>query len=214
MAFTLAVTLNVVSRGRALQSDNGALQADNKVVLSVEDPRPLAKAIQMLEDKYGFVITYEDPRYTHASEITDVTEKVRRDLNKFKPGKAPKVLIPKGGPLSFEYDEALTAKRTDQVALVQELINVYSSTGNAGKFRVEQRGEIINVIPTAVKNSAGEITPQASLLDALIKLPTEHRSGMKTLQAICASISRASSTRVLLVGAPLEMFSVIEMKRV
>ena len=57
----------------------------------------------MLENKYGWIITYEDPPYTHESELVDVTESVRRDLDKFKPGQAPKVFVPKGGELTFNY---------------------------------------------------------------------------------------------------------------
>jgi hypothetical protein len=201
----IVIVTSFVVRGRSALRGQGT-QESTKVNLSVQDPRPLAKAIETLEAKYGWVITYEDPRYTHASEITDVTETVRRDLKKFKPGRAPKVLIPKGGTLSFEYDEALTVKPADQVVLVQELINSYSATGNAGRFRVEHRHGLINVIPTAVKNTAGDFAHQTSLLDAIITVPAEQRSGMKTLQAICAAISQATGTRVLLVGAPLGMF--------
>jgi hypothetical protein len=40
-------------------------QGVSKVKLSVEDPRPVAKAIEMLVGKYGWVITYEDPLYVH-----------------------------------------------------------------------------------------------------------------------------------------------------
>ena len=71
--------------------------------ISVNDPRPVACAAETLEKKYGWTITYEDPPYVHESELVDVTDKVRRDLDKFEPGKAPRVLIPKGGTLTVEY---------------------------------------------------------------------------------------------------------------
>src|SRR6266481_1560768 len=60
------------------------MQANRKVKLSVQDPRPLAKAIETLESRNGWIITYEDPRYVNESEIADVTASVRRDLNNFK----------------------------------------------------------------------------------------------------------------------------------
>src|SRR5438128_1413597 len=71
-------------------SDRAATDADEKVKISVEDPRPLATAITMLEARFRWIITYEDPRYTNLGDISDVTERVRRDLDKYKPGKAPK----------------------------------------------------------------------------------------------------------------------------
>ena len=57
-------------------------QVVNKIKLSVKDPRPVAEAILKLEDQYGWVITYEDSRFVHDSEIVDVALKVRRDLDK------------------------------------------------------------------------------------------------------------------------------------
>ena len=42
--------------------------------VTVQDPRPVAEAIQELENRYGWQITYEDPPYIHYSDITDVTD--------------------------------------------------------------------------------------------------------------------------------------------
>jgi hypothetical protein len=217
----LGLTLSGVSHGRVWQSSDPALppivlrsQADNKPTslaknkghLSTEYGRPLAEAIEMLEAKYGFVITYEDPRYVHASEIEDVTEKISRHLNEFEPGKAPRLFVPKGGRLSFDYDEALVAKSDDHLSLVQQLIDANLAQGNAGRFRVEQQGPFIHVIPTAIKNERGHVVPQGSVLDALISLPKEQRSGFGTLDAICAAISQGAKTRVVPGTVPINLF--------
>jgi len=220
VALFLGLTLTGLSRGRVWQSedrtlpaiilssqvDKSRLSTSNKVHISIEDPRPLAQAIQTLEGRNGFVITYEDPRYIHSSEIEDVTEKVRRDLDKFEPGKAPRVLIPKGGVLSFDYDEALTWRSDYHLILVKQLIDANLAKGNAGRFRVEQQGAFIHVIPTATKNERGKVVAQASVLDAVISVPKAERSGMKTLEAICAAVSQVTGTRVEVVNAPLNAF--------
>src|ERR1700744_794113 len=39
--------------------------------LTVNDPRPIAEAVRTLEYKYGYVITYEDPRYIHPDDLQD-----------------------------------------------------------------------------------------------------------------------------------------------
>ena len=41
--------------------------------VTVQDPRPVANAIQELEKRYGWLITYVAPPYSHNSAITDVT---------------------------------------------------------------------------------------------------------------------------------------------
>ncbi len=184
----LAVTgiLNVATyaiRGRGMQ-------ANRRVKLSVQDPRPLAKAIETLESRSGWVITYEDPRYVNESEIS-----------------APKVLIPKGGALSIEYEvDPTTNKPADITLVVQQLLDAQSTSGNAGMFRLERNGEVIHVIPTAVKNTAGALTPQESVLDAVISLPAEDRTGMQLLDAICVSVSQATETRVVVGTIPLNLF--------
>jgi hypothetical protein len=219
VALVMGITLAVLGHGRKWhpddrplppsvlrsQADKSTLLANNKARLSIEDPRPLSEAIHMLEAKYGLVITYEDPRYTHPSEIVDVTEKVRRNLNKFELAKAPRVFVPKGGQLSFEYDDAL-ARTGYQAALVQQLIDANLAIGNAGRFRVEQQGAVVHVIPIASKNERGQVVPQASVLDAVISLPKAQRGGLETLEAICVAISQVTRTRVALGSAPLSLF--------
>ena len=71
-----------------------AMHKRNKDQLSVNDPRPVALAAETLEKKYGWIVTYEDPPYAYDGDLVDVTEKVRKDLDKFKPGEAPRVFIP------------------------------------------------------------------------------------------------------------------------
>src|SRR5690242_18095603 len=98
---SIGLFILVISAARGRNS-----QGVSEIKLTVEDPRPVAKAIETLEGEYGWVITYEDPRYVHDSEVADVTLKVRRDLDQFKPGEAPKVFAPAGGLLEFTYDVA------------------------------------------------------------------------------------------------------------
>src|SRR5215470_14748668 len=128
MRILLAICAVAVALGNC-----GAQERVTKAHLSVQDARPLAKAIEVLEGHYGLVITYEDPRYAHSSEISDVTLSVRRDLDKFKPGEAPRVLIPKGGTLALDYDVVSDAGRPGiRRAVVQELLRAYAASGNAG----------------------------------------------------------------------------------
>jgi len=42
--------------------------------LIVRNSRPVAEAIHELEKRYGWQITYEDPPYSHYSDLTDVTD--------------------------------------------------------------------------------------------------------------------------------------------
>jgi hypothetical protein len=196
----LFILMGFAARGRGSQGMR-------EVKLSVDDPRPVAKAIEMLEGKYGWVITYEDPRYAHDSEIADVTLKVRKDLAKYKPGDAPKVLVPKGGALEFTYDVMSDTKLpADPAMVVQKLLDAQAGCGTGGRFRLETRGRILHVIPTAIKNSAGELVHQESALDTIISLQQGEKTVLQKLENVCAAISRAINIPVVLGAVPDHWF--------
>ena len=72
------------------------LQVGQPLSIEAIDPRPLAEAIRVLEERHGWIVTSEDARYEHESDIEDVTLAVRKD------GKSePKIIVPKGGVLAF-----------------------------------------------------------------------------------------------------------------
>lgn len=181
--------------------------SDGKVRISVEDPRPVAKAITMLEARFGWAISYEDPRYINTSDISDVTETVRRDLDKFKPGKAPKVLVPRGGPFVFEYDYSRDSKRPDPDLILAALLAAHTGSGNAGRFRLVSSGRMFHVVPTAIKDISGKVVPQESVLDVTISLPAKERTGWQLIEALCAEVSRSVQLRVVVGSAPYGLLS-------
>lgn len=194
----VAIILSVTVRG---------MQQPSKESLSVNDARPVALGAETLEKKYGWIITYEDPPYAYESELVDVTEKVRRDLDKFKPGQAPKVFVPKGGELAFEYDiEPATKKPADPAVVVQQLLDTYAIALNPGVFRLERDGQRLHIIVAGSKGMDGVLVSRQSVLDAVITVPAQKRNGLELLNAFCAAISEASGTRVVVGGAPLNRF--------
>jgi len=60
--------------------------------ITVNDPRPLAQAIYQFEQMYGFVVTYEDPRFAH---LADLARRASRGVTD---------LIPRGGPFAATID--------------------------------------------------------------------------------------------------------------
>ena len=179
----------------------------NKERLSVDDPRPVATAAEMLERKYGWIVTYEDPPYAHESDLVDVTNKVRRDLDKYKPGQAPRVFVPKGGKLELEYDiDAVTKKPVAADVVVQQLLDTYAATnGIPGAFRLERDGQRLHIIGALAKDKNGVLTSHQSVLDTVITLPPQKRNGMKLLEDVCAAVSQSSGTRVLIATAPTNL---------
>ena len=178
-----------------------------KESLSVSDARPVMLAAQMLENKYSWIITYEDPPWGE-SESVDVAEKVRRDFHKYKPGESPKVLVPKGGELSFEYEiEPSTKKPADSAVVVQQLLDAYAIAFNPAVFRLDRDGQRLHIIGTASKDKDGVLVPHQSVFDAAITLPAQKRNGLELLKAFCEAVSETNHVAVRLGQVPLNLLS-------
>src|SRR6185369_16243131 len=125
------VTVVALTLGVAAKSEEELTRTS----LSVNGARPVLMAAEMLEKEFGWIITYEDPPYVHETDLVDVTDEVRKDSQKFKPGQAPRVLVPKGGELAFEFDiDPATEKPADPATVIQQLLDAYAFSGHPGIF--------------------------------------------------------------------------------
>jgi hypothetical protein len=88
----------------------GAEKVNSQIVeIDVDDPRPVAAAVDQLVARFGYAITYEDPRYAFSDDLKDVTAEVGRDLaRKYPKNDAPRILVPAGGQLRISVNAPLT----------------------------------------------------------------------------------------------------------
>jgi hypothetical protein len=181
-------------------------QRVDQLDIEVDDARPVAKAIDMLVDGHrDVVINYEDPPYAYEGDIRDVTTEVRRDLDRYEPGKAPKVLVPKGGVLKATYSIASdTGVPADWGDAVQALVNAQLLTGSGGRFRVQRDATAIHVIPTQIRDATGEWKPVQSVLDAPISLQKEG-NGVELLEAIAEAASQQTGQRIGVGTVPINL---------
>ena len=169
--------------------------------VSVKDSRPVAGAIMSLETKFGRVITYEDPPWVHPDDLDDVTESVRRDLQKYAPGKAPRVIVPRVAELNVEFS------RNDPVEVVlTEVLSASEHATSSATFRIDETNGIIHVIPTSIKGASGETIPIRSMLETPVQLPAQERNGMQMLEAWVDAVSASSKQRIIIGAAPLNLF--------
>ena len=202
------LTVAQIPNGATVRSSR--LQRENIRVekLTVDDGRPVAEAAAELEKRYGWVITYEDPIYVNDRQIADVTLQVRRDLDKYKPGEAPKVLVPKAGKLSISFNVQSDTGRPVNAApaIVRQLLNSNDCAGYAGRFRLKMNGEIMHIIPTAYKSKSGALVRQQAVFDSVITIPSQDRTVLQSLELLCDAISRPTVVKVVLGTIPQNLF--------
>lgn len=203
----LAIGIGTLLIGLAAIAASAAIsvrQVGNRVDLYVDDSRPVAEVVHELAARYGVVITYEDPRYAYEADLKDVTLEVRRDLDKYPPGQAPKVIVPMGGTLYLSYELPLRHDAVPRIEeILQKLATAQSATGTGGEFRVLHVGETYHVVPTRVRARNGAWVEQSSILDVPITIPKKLRSNDEMLDAICGAVSQAGGMTVSVGGGPV-----------
>jgi hypothetical protein len=167
--------------------------------LLISDGRPVAKAMEVLSDRHGLVITYEDPQYSFDGDLQDVTAAVSR--SPVKPGQ--KILVPRDRSFELTYSlSPATGKLEHPDALIRKILDAHLAAGGGSQFELIHQGHVFHVVPGMVKDSNGAWAAARSILDTAITVPVESRSGAKMVDAICNALSAAAKVRVAIGTAP------------
>jgi hypothetical protein len=180
-------------------------QALSYRALTVQDPRPVMKAAEILGLRHGIVIHYEDPTYVFAGDMTDASDLAFLAAN---PGKQH--LIPKGGRLDVEYPESQRALIRGNAALslseasilLQAVVNANDKRALPGSFLARQSGAAFLILPSSVKGANGMQQPTISPLDVKVTFPEQERNMAAFVELLCQQISR-SGTKVVIGTIPL-----------
>jgi hypothetical protein len=170
----------------------------------VDDPRPLAKSLETLEKRYGWVITYEDPRFASATDLVDVTDKVQKSRS---PASTSRTLIPRGGTFFYNYPRLTSPSDLSQASdLLEGVVSGYNDSGYPGTFRLALVDGIFHVTPATVRGRDGRYISQSSILETRITVPAKKlRDGAAMLNALAAVLSKASGHKVLVGTIPTKL---------
>jgi hypothetical protein len=152
------------------------------LAVTVDDPRPLAAVVANLEDKFGWIVTYEDPRFLHPQDSRDVTKEVRKTS---RAGQAP-ILVPRGGPFTFVEPSEIRSSAAQQPEVLQALLDQYAASGYPGKFAVRRTDSVFHVVPTATRNAKGAQQASTSILDKRISQTAGNRTVMDAVEILAA----------------------------
>jgi len=193
MRLALLLIIAIALYSKPVDAQTGSYDT---VKVTVGTGRPVSKAVEELVSRYGYVVTYEDPLLTYEGDWRDVTTQVRKDLDKYPPGAAGKVMEPRGGTLNLTLPSSHSISAETMASLLEQVVREQANTQQGGRFRVEREGELFHVVPAEARDQAGSWVPQAPLLDAAISLPTEDRDRMSTLAAITEALRAAVGVSV------------------
>lgn len=160
-------------------------------LVTVNNGRPLATVITELEQRHGWVVTYEDPPYEFDGDIDDVTESVRRD---FSPGAKSRVLVSRTKAFMFEYGNG-TEQVTPAGVLSALLEDYHRHFSNVSTFRLLQTsGDVFHVVPETSAGRDGNPLTRRPQLDTRISIEDGERDGLAMLKAITEAVSSSQGS--------------------
>ena len=167
--------------------------------ISVNDGHPVWEIASQLQERYGYAITYEDPRYSNDDDFEDVTVQVRKDLEKYPPGMAPKVIGMKVRNLTLAVPDSPSISPQEMAGILQRLVQSQETQGTGGRLRVVETGNQFHIVPTAVRDRSGAWIVQNSILDTPISLPLRGRIPGEMLKAVCEAVDAAAHVQIAIV---------------
>jgi hypothetical protein len=162
------------------------------VSLAQAQNRPLASALDELEQRLGVPFNYEDPRFACANDL--------QYLQYFSP--PAQILVPKGGPLPLQ---PATSKDSPP-AQVDRLRRLHESKAYPGRFALKQVGSVLTVEPTEVRGPDCKWQPSPSAFETRISFPLKAREATETLDLIFSTLSQKLGVKVGLSDVPLLSF--------
>jgi hypothetical protein len=196
VAFLLTFVITISFAQDDLSNDHTTLTPNgSSVTLDVYGGRPVSDAVYALEQRYGYIITYEDPEYVYSDDVIDETAAVRRDHRQAGPS-VPRLMLPRGSGFLMQLPPSPCISPSEMTSILQQLLQLPASRG--GRFRMEESklGAIFHVIPTEARDRRGRWSEQVSPLDARISFPSVARSEDQLLATIVGAVSAAAHVSV------------------
>jgi hypothetical protein len=167
---------------------SGSVDAHQGAGASVEDPRPVAKAMAVLSRQLGWNISYEDPAYVNADDLLDVTK---------TPVEGKRATIPRGGRVSLPDVAALAATQEDPVALLESVLGTEEmSRGRVKRFKVLRSGSMFHVVPDRVLDADGRWQEAVPILGTTVSVSHGAVNLSEFLEMLCAEIGTASRATI------------------
>jgi hypothetical protein len=185
-------------------------QTGQTVHVAADSPRPLEQTLNALQQKYGWIVNYEDPQYVSHLDFVDAPKDA--SAPQVPAGGSFSVDFPAGGPApaSASTGAATPASAADPAApttppapdeekTLHLVLDAYNHSKNPGQFelRLSSPGNF-SVVGTAAHNEKGAIAQQEVLFDLPVTLPTEERTIVDTVNLICQAVAQQSHITVTL----------------
>lgn len=150
--------------------------------LSVNDPRPLSAAVDLVERRCHCAITYEDPLWNSDDVVLS--------------GPHSPAMIPKGGLFTFDVPALAATTPAQMAAAMAQVVRAFEQSGSGrGAFRVANDTTAVHVVPRP-----------GSILDTPVTITHATRRLDLVVTAALAEVERATGQKVVVATFPINFF--------
>lgn len=163
-------------------------QTRKTVHVSANAPRPLEQTLNALQEKYGWQLSYEDPRYIFKLDLAEVSDVALR--------LGGPTQVPRGGLFNIKF--AIPSNGLpDAEKTLHQIVDAYNRSDNPGRFELRSIGEKnFDLVGVFANDKQGHLARQEVLLDLPITIPVMQRSVSDVVALICQKVSELSHITV------------------
>ncbi len=167
-------------------------QIGQKVHINAAGSRPLLQAVDALQQKYAWIVDYEDPQYLSP------TDSATNQLSPTGHRHANADQIRENG-FSVEFNGGPTSNiRPDEQTVLALVVDANNQSNDAGQFELRKvKDRSFAVVGIGVRDSLGQTAGRRPILDTPISLTSERRSTRKTIFLICQKLSEQGKIPVV-----------------
>jgi hypothetical protein len=173
----------------AQQTPATTVLSNDRLKVTVNDPRPLARVVDELEQLCGCAITYEDNRLSARRDLVEVPS---------DSDGGERLLIPRGGRFEFSYGGITTLVHQRVPGVLASLVHEYNGSSYPGRFTMTITGAVFHVVPAQATERETAMGAPVSLLDAPIHLEGTERTMSEAIEAVNHALTEATGETVTL----------------
>ena len=164
----------------------------NNVTMVVDEIRPVDALANTLAQRFGIVLSAEEPEYQFADDFEDV-----RTADPEWSAQHPKAhyQVPKRRRIEIQFSISPSGTPIDVPALLKEVVQKSNQQTPFG-YRLSIDGEFSTLVPTTTRDSKGVVIQRVPLLDRSVSIPFGKRTIAEHGKLMADSLSAQTGLKI------------------
>ncbi len=152
-------------------------ETSGTIHIVANSPRPLVQILDALREKYGWIVSYEDPQFISKLDLVESDDM----MNHLR-----KTHLPGGALFNVDFPSGAA----EEEKTLELIIDLYNRSNNPGRFELRKsEQQNFSVVGVEARDTRGQLSHQRVLIDVPITLAPRPRTASETVRLICRQIA-------------------------